>query len=66
MPDAFWTVQNEQDVLDNNTSEKDDNVILSFDEQVALLRDNSEESDVKNKTKVLKLDNSNDIDNKVA
>ena len=25
-----------------------------------------EESDVKNKTKVLKLDNSNDIDNKVA
>ena len=66
MPDAFWTVQDEQDVLDNNTSEKDDNVILSFDEQVALLRDNSEESDVKNKTKVLKLDNSNDIDNKVA
>ena len=49
-----------------NVYEKDDNVILSFDEQVALLRDNSEESDVKNKTKVLKLDNSNDIDNKVA
>ena len=66
MPDAFWTVQAEQDVLDNNTSEKDDNVILSFDEQVALLRDNSEESDVKNKTKVLKLDNSNDKDKKVA
>ena len=39
---------------------------LSFDEQVALLRDNDGESDIKNKTKVLKLDNSNDIDNKVA
>ena len=63
MPDAFWTVQEEQENLNSEISEKEEDVILSFDEQVALLRDNKE---TKNKTKVLKIDNNVDIDNKVA
>lgn len=66
MPDVFWTIQDEQNNLDNDLTEKEDDVILSFDEQVALLRAGDEESEMKNKTRVLKLDNANDIDNKVA
>lgn len=64
MPDAFWTVQEENDNLDSDISEKEEEVILSFDEQVALLRNDTEEVVTKNKTRVLKLDNSSDIDNK--
>lgn len=61
MPDVFWTVQDEGDSLKNGVNDEINKVVLSFDEQVALLRDGE-----KGKSKILKLESNNEIDKKVA
>lgn len=67
MPDAFWIVQGENDIVEEDNSNENDGIVLSFDEQIKLLRlgeDDVETNSSKNKSKILKFNN--DVDRKVA